>query len=134
MSTARRGIICAGNWIVDLVLDIEHWPEESNLVRIGNQSRGIGGGAANVIAALARLQTGMPLWPMGAIGDDDPGNFIVDACKQLNLPVDTLSLKPGIPTAHTHVMSVPGRSFTSLSEAAWAFLLAPLFFFFCSYL
>ncbi|MEM6987019.1 MAG: carbohydrate kinase family protein, partial [Pseudomonadota bacterium] len=88
------------------------WPEESNLVRIGNQSRGIGGGAANVIAALARLQTGMPLWPMGAIGDDDPGNFIVDACKQLHLPVDTLSLKPGIPTAHTHVMSVPGRSRT----------------------
>ncbi|MEM7378331.1 MAG: PfkB family carbohydrate kinase, partial [Pseudomonadota bacterium] len=83
MNTERRGILCAGNWIVDLVHDITNWPDESNLVRIDNQSRGIGGGAANVIAALARLETGLPLWPMGAIGDDEPGQFILERCVDL---------------------------------------------------
>ncbi|MEM0949697.1 MAG: carbohydrate kinase family protein [Pseudomonadota bacterium] len=112
MKSARGGIICAGNWIVDLVHDVEHWPEESNLVRIGDQTRGIGGGAANVISALARLETGLPLWPMGAIGDDAPGTFILEECRRLGLPTDKISVKAGVPTAHTHVMSVPGRSRT----------------------
>ncbi|MEM1362975.1 MAG: carbohydrate kinase family protein [Pseudomonadota bacterium] len=112
MKPDRRGIICAGNWIVDLVHDIEHWPDESNLARIGDQTRGIGGGAANVIRGLARLQTGLPLWPMGAIGDDEPGAFILEGCRRLGLPTDKLSIKPGVPTAHTHVMSVAGRSRT----------------------
>lgn len=112
MTSQRRGIICAGNWIVDLVHDIEHWPDESNLVRIGAQTRGIGGGAANVIAALAQLQTGLPLWPMGAIGEDAPGSFVLEQCALLGLPTDRLTEKQGVATAHTHVMSVPGGSRT----------------------
>ncbi len=110
--TERSGFICAGNWIVDLVHDITDWPEESHLVRIGAQTRSIGGGAANVISALSRLQTGLPLWPMGAVGDDEQGRFIADECRALGLPTENLTLKSGVPTAHTHVMSVAGRSRT----------------------
>ena len=91
--------------------DIESWPDESNLVRIGAQTRGMGGGAANVIAGLAKLQTGLSLWPMGAVGDDDYGAFIRAECAGLGLP-DTLVVKPGVATAHTHVMSVAGQSRT----------------------
>lgn len=108
----RSGIICAGNWIVDLVHDIDRWPAESDLVRIGPQSRGIGGGPANVISALARLDTGLPLWPMGAIGEDDYGAFILEECRGLGLSTEKLRIKPGVATAHTHVMSVPGHSRT----------------------
>ncbi|MEM6634695.1 MAG: carbohydrate kinase family protein [Pseudomonadota bacterium] len=115
--TGRSGIICAGNWIVDLVHDIEHWPAESDLVRIGPQTRGIGGGAANVIAALARFDTGIPLWPMGAVGDDDYGAFILDECRALGLPTSQLHEKAGIATAHTHVMSVAGQSRTFFYQA-----------------
>lgn len=113
----RSGIICAGNWIVDLVHDIEHWPAESDLVRIGRQTRGVGGGAANVIAALAKFETGLPLWPMGAIGDDEFGAFIQHTCQDLGLSSDQLAVKAGIPTAHTHVMSVAGRSRTFFYQA-----------------
>lgn len=108
----RSGIICAGNWIVDLVHDIDRWPGESDLVRIGAQTRGMGGGAANVISALARLQTGLPLWPMGAVGDDAHGAYILDACRELRLPVTQMKTKAGVATAHTHVMSVAGQSRT----------------------
>ncbi len=110
--TNRTGFICAGNWIVDLVHDIEHWPNESELARIGQQTRGVGGGAANVVTALAKLETGLPLYPMGAIGDDEHGAFILEECSRLGLPTSGLVTKPGIATAHTHVMSVAGQSRT----------------------
>lgn len=109
--TDRAGIICAGNWIVDLVHDVEAWPAESDLVRIRAQTRGVGGGAANVIAALAKFDTGLPLWPMGAVGDDEYGGFIRAECAALGLP-GTLAVKSGVATAHTHVMSVAGQSRT----------------------
>lgn len=108
----RTGVICAGNWIVDLVHDIDHWPAESNLTRIGAQTRGVGGGAANVIFALSKLETGIPLWPMGAVGDDDYGAYILDECRSLGLPTDQLIAKNHVATAHTHVMSVAGKSRT----------------------
>jgi sugar/nucleoside kinase (ribokinase family) len=110
--TQRSGVICAGNWIVDLVHDIDRWPNESELVRIGQQTRGMGGGAANVVSALARLQTGLPLYPMGAVGDDEHGAFIFEECRKLDLPTSGLRTKTGIATAHTHVMSVAGQSRT----------------------
>lgn len=108
----RAGIICAGNWIVDLVHDIDHWPNESDLARIGKQTRGIGGGPANVIAALAKFKTGLALWPMGAVGDDEYGRYIIDECTALGLPTSQLTTKTATPTAHTHVMSVAGQSRT----------------------
>ena len=110
--TRRSGVICAGNWIVDEIHDIDRWPNESELARIGRQTRGIGGGAANVISALAKLETGLPLYPMGAIGDDAQGTFILDECRGLGLPTSGLFVKPGVATAHTHVMSVAGQSRT----------------------
>ena len=108
----RAGIICAGNWIVDLVHDIEHWPRESDLTRINAQTRGIGGGPANVISALARFQTNYPLWPVGALGDDDYAAFVRSECAALGLPTIGLITKKETATAHTHVMSVAGQSRT----------------------
>ena len=64
--TDRSGIICAGNWIVDIIHDLDRWPNESELVRIGTQARGVGGGPANVITTLAKLETGLPLYPMAS--------------------------------------------------------------------
>ena len=84
--TGRSGIICAGNWIVDLIHDLDRWPNESELVRIGTQARGVGGGPANVITTLAKLETGLPLYPMGAIGEDEYGAFILKECRHLGLP------------------------------------------------
>tara|TARA_B110001450_G_scaffold55520_1_gene52076 strand:- start:2910 stop:3905 length:996 start_codon:yes stop_codon:yes gene_type:complete len=108
----RSGIICAGNWIVDLVHDVDRWPNESELVRIGAQTRGVGGGAANVITALAKLETGLPLYPMGAIGEDEYGAFIINECSSLGVPTSGLISKTNFATAHTHVMSVGGQSRT----------------------
>ncbi|MFS4580662.1 carbohydrate kinase family protein [Phaeobacter sp. C3_T13_0] len=110
--TERSGIICAGNWIVDMVHAIGYWPRESELVRIGEQSFDIGGGAANVVAALTKLDTGLPLWPMGAVGEDEHGRYVLRRCKEMGLPSRHMQVKGDTATAHTHVMSVPGQTRT----------------------
>ena len=81
-------------------------------MRIGAQTRGVGGGAANVITALAKLETGLPLYPMGAIGEDEYGAFIINECRSLGVPTSGLISKTNFATAHTHVMSVGGQSRT----------------------
>ena len=46
--TVQSGIVCAGNWIVDIIHDISEWPKKSDLVIITDQTIGVGGGGAIV--------------------------------------------------------------------------------------
>lgn len=108
----RSGFICAGNWIVDIVHELDHWPQKSGLANIAREVRGVGGGAANVIMALARFDTGLPLLPVGAIGQDEHAELILATCHELGLETAHLARRDTVPTAHTHVMSVPGDSRT----------------------
>ncbi|MFK7902048.1 MAG: carbohydrate kinase family protein [Nitratireductor sp.] len=110
--SVRSGIICAGNWIVDIVHDIPAWPAKSDLVVISNECVGMGGGAANVAFNLAALQTGYCVLPMGALGQDEHGSSAIKACVDVGLPTHGLLQLEGISTAHTHVMNVPGDSRT----------------------
>lgn len=108
----RSGIVCAGNWIVDIVHDIPAWPEISDLVVISHESIGIGGGAANVALNLAALEVDYPIVPMGLLGVDEHGETVIRICREAGLSVDGLARMDGVSTAHTHVMNVPGDSRT----------------------
>jgi sugar/nucleoside kinase (ribokinase family) len=108
----RRGIACAGNWIVDIVHSIEAWPAKSDLVRITDEVEGTGGGAANVLLALAAFQTGLPLWAMGLIGQDRHAATVRAAIAAAGADATHLAATAAAPTAHTHVMNLPGDSRT----------------------
>jgi sugar/nucleoside kinase (ribokinase family) len=108
----RGGIICAGNWIVDIIHDIPEWPAKSDLVAITRQTVGVGGGAANVAFDLAGLKTGYPVLPVGLLGQDEHGETVLRHCRAAGLRVDYLKSVPELRTAHTHVMNVPGDSRT----------------------
>lgn len=112
MSAQRQGIICAGNWILDLIHDIPYWPQKSDLIEIASQTAGIGGGAGNVSLDLAALKVGYPVIPMGCVGDDAYGETVLQICRAAGLWVDYLQVITGTPTAHTHVMNIPGDSRT----------------------
>ncbi|MEP3640095.1 MAG: carbohydrate kinase family protein [Paracoccaceae bacterium] len=107
-----RGIVCAGNWIVDIVHNISAWPAKSDLVVISDQSVGVGGGAANVAFNLAALKVDYPVLPAGLLGTDTHADAVLDACKAAGLPVENLNIVQDVGTAHTHVMNVPGDSRT----------------------
>lgn len=113
----RWGIVCAGNWIVDIIHDIPAWPSKSDLVGISNQTVGVGGGAANVTFDLAALNVDYPVYPVGLLGQDTHGETVLQFCHEAGLPVDNLCSVASLSTAHTHVMNVPGDSRTFFYHA-----------------
>ena len=76
--TGRRGIVGAGNWILDTVKTIDRWPPEGELAQILSVDRAGGGGPCNVLFDLAALGTDLPLWGAGSLGDDANGAWLLN--------------------------------------------------------
>ena len=53
MSTQRKGILAAGNFIVDHVKIIDDYPQQDMLASIVSESQSNGGGPYNVLKCLA---------------------------------------------------------------------------------
>ncbi len=106
------GIVCAGNWIVDIVHVIDRWPEKSQLVTIAKEVEGIGGGAANVLLALDAFGVDVPLFAMGLVGNDPHGATCRAALARSRVDLRWLVSTPEAMTAHTHVMTLPADSRT----------------------
>lgn len=101
----RKGIIGVGNWIVDSVKFITVYPQKGNLTNIVGQDQGLGGCAHNVLADLASLKSGLPLYAGGCIGDDEYGRMCLDACDRLGIDRANIKTLPGEATSYTDVMS-----------------------------
>ena len=108
----RKGIICAGNWIVDIVHTIDAWPRKSDLVHIRDEVVGVGGGPANVALDLAAMGFSDPLFAVGLIGTDIHAETVKTACARAGIDTRGLRQSDKAPTGHTHVMTVPGDSRT----------------------
>jgi len=76
----RKGIACAGNWIVDLVKVVDFYPPENALANILAESMGGGGCAHNVTLNLAKFDATIDLYGVGIIGDDPNGDYIASQC------------------------------------------------------
>ena len=111
------GIICAGNWIVDIVHTIDAWPRKSDLVHIRDEVVGVGGGPANVALNLAAMGFEDPLFAVGLIGTDRHADTVLTACMQAGIDTSGLKQSGLAPTGHTHVMTVPGDSRTFFYHA-----------------
>lgn len=109
---SRRGVACVGNWIVDMVHDIPQWPNKSDLVTIGQQSVGLGGGAANVAADLIAMGARYPVIPVGLIGAGPMGDQVLELCHAAGMQTDRIARTDRATTSHTHVMNIPGDSRT----------------------
>ena len=72
----NNGIIVAGNMIVDVLKDIDVYPEHSKLTSIRRVNKAMGGLVCNCGLDLAKLDSDMPVKFVGAIGDDDYGKYI----------------------------------------------------------
>ncbi|MEY3307838.1 MAG: hypothetical protein RLZZ413_1876, partial [Pseudomonadota bacterium] len=97
---------------MDIVHSIDGWPRKSDLVHIRAETTGVGGGAANVALDLAAFATGLPIVPVGLVGNDLHGQTVLAALTAAALPTDRMIVTDAALTAHTHVMTVPGDSRT----------------------
>ncbi|MCR5019083.1 MAG: carbohydrate kinase family protein [Bacteroidales bacterium] len=101
----RKGIIAVGNWIVDNVKFIETYPRKGNLATIFRQEEGLGGCAHNVLADLAAMRSGIPLYAGGCIGADRFGKMCLDACDRFGIDRSNLKVLETASTSYTDVMS-----------------------------
>lgn len=108
----KYGIACAGNWILDTVHTISHWPEKSGLALISSQHMGLGGGPANVAAGLKAMNVPYPVLPIGLIGAGASGDEVLRLCREAGLPLEGISRTSKATTSQTHVMNLPGDSRT----------------------
>ena len=103
--TMRKGILCAGNMLVDITYPIEGWPAQGELVRVlPGIGRSTGGAVCNVIADLARLDPALPLFAAGIAGHDPEGDFILEQLSRYP-NIDTSAVLRTGQTAFTLVMS-----------------------------
>jgi len=103
----RKGIACAGNWIVDLVKVIDGYPCENGLANILEEAIGGGGCAHNVMLNLARFDATLDLYAVGLIGADANGDFIVTECSQFpNIDARQLRRTASETTSYTDVYCV----------------------------
>src|SRR5580698_9965773 len=81
-SSARSGLLAAGNWIIDQVKMVDVYPQRDQLANIRGQSQGTGGSPYNVLIDLARLEAPFPLRAAGLVGRDDLGRVILEDCRR----------------------------------------------------
>ena len=101
----KQGIISAGNYIIDRVKTISHWPVHGTITDIVEEKTGGGGGAYNVIIDLAKLQVNIPLYALGMIGDDSNGHAILNDLQQHRVNTDWMVQTESAATSYTDVMS-----------------------------
>lgn len=108
----RKGIISVGNWLVDSVKFIDIYPGKGNLANISRVEQGLGGCAHNVLVDLAKLESGLPLYAGGCIGNDEYGQMVLNAIKENGIDGSNMVIKEGVATSYTDVMSEIGGTAT----------------------
>ena len=101
----RKGIISAGNWLVDRVKIIDHYPSKGNLISIDRVETGLGGCSHNVLVDLAKLQSGIPLYAGGCIGNDGDGQYVLDTIRSNGIDAANMHILDDVATSYTDVMS-----------------------------
>ena len=101
----KKGILCAGNIIVDITYPIETWPKQNELTHITDGiAQSTGGSVCNTVADLARLDPTLPLYASGFAGHDAEGDFVLaEMGKYPNL--DLSMIRRSGRTSFTVVMS-----------------------------
>jgi sugar/nucleoside kinase (ribokinase family) len=102
----RKGILGAGNWIVDYVKVIDAWPNQDTLAIIISEYRGTGGSPCNVLIDLAKLGADFPLTGAGLVGEDEAGDWILETGKEAGVNTSLIRRTSEQPTSYTDVMTV----------------------------
>ena len=118
------GILSGGNWIIDNVKIVDVYPKEEKLANIFRESTSNGGAPYNVLKAISKMGFQFPLEGIGAIGNDERGDYILNECRQLQIDSSQIRKVDNTITSYTDVMTVHGtgrRTFFH-SRGANAFL------------
>lgn len=103
----RKGIIAAGNMLVDHVHQIVQRPERGWLAEIVHSERATGGAPLNVLLTLAKMHVSLPLQAVGLIGEDSDGDYIMAMLDQYHVNRQRVQRTTFAPTSMSQVMTDP---------------------------
>lgn len=106
MATERSGVLAGGNFIVDYVKVIEHFPAQDTLASILVETQANGGGPYNVLKDLALMKAPFPLAAAGLVGDDANGRWIRLDCQTHGIDTSLIHTCRERSTSYTDAMSV----------------------------
>ena len=107
MMGERKGITVAGNILVDLVKEIDAYPERGMLVNISEVTRAVGGCAPNTAIDIAKIDRSIPVSVAGKIGDDESGRYVAAQLSRHGIDCGRISVSASRPTGFSDVMSDP---------------------------
>ncbi len=102
----NKGIVFAGNLIVDYVKIVNSYPEAGMLADIHKTSKCIGGCAANTSVDLARMDSSIPVKCIGMVGNDNNGEYIISVLKKYGIDTSNILVNDNLETSFTDVISV----------------------------
>ena len=105
----RKGIVGAGNLIVDKIKVIDRWPGEGNLCNIRSTVSSAGGGPCNVLFDIAAADPAVPLYIAGKIGHDSEGEYLLKTIAAHGVDSSNVFYSEKSPTSYTDVMSGDGK-------------------------
>lgn len=100
-----KGIVIAGNIIVDVLNIIDKYPDKTMLGNVLSTERAVGGCVSNTIIDLAKIDPDLFLTAIGKVGNDENGRFVVSKIQSAGVDVSKISVSSSQPTSSTHVMS-----------------------------
>ena len=103
----KKGIICAGNWILDEILSVDKWPKITELSKINNIQYSSGGSAFNVICNFNYYNAPFKTYGVGCIGGDSRGKKILEICRKNNISTKFLNIINNCSTSFTNVIVSP---------------------------
>ena len=104
----RNGIHAAGNFLLDQIKIIDHFPEEGMLVNIEEDFLSTGGGPFNVLLNLAKLKVDIPLYATAVLGNDTRAEYILNRLNEEGVDTSSIILTSKLPTSYTDVYTAKG--------------------------
>ena len=107
LADKKSGITVAGNMILDVVKNIDKYPEQGMLAYVTASKRAIGGCAPNTATDLAVIDNTLPVSVIGKVGDDEYGRFLMAKLRSKGIDVTDVLVSEKSDTSFTDVMSLP---------------------------
>lgn len=121
-----KGIVIAGNILVDVINIIEKYPQKNMLANICETSFAVGGCVPNTAINLAKIDPNIFVSAIGKIGNDDYGKFVLGEMTKCGIDTSMVKISETMQTGSDNVMSekVSGERTFFLHEGANAELSA----------
>jgi sugar/nucleoside kinase (ribokinase family) len=103
---SRKGLLAAGNWIIDRVKVIDHWPDQESLSLVETEEQNGNGSPYNILMGLSKFRAPFPLHALGLLGHDSRGESLIHECQKNGIHTPFLRTVPFAATSYTDVMMV----------------------------